>query len=174
MADLHNPKVARHLSSPTVRRKRGFTLIELMVAIAIMGVLAIVAIPSVLNQATRSKQARALKYIGMVNRAQQAFFVEHSRFAASTDELGFADNHAPPDYTYSVTAGGGGLEITSTRATPTNPALRGYAGVVFATVDPSGQARLGTVICQGGTADVPVPTPVAVGGQVQIGNCNTL
>lgn len=174
MADLHDPKVARRLSSPNTQRKWGFTLIELMVAIAIIGVLASVAIPSFLNQVARSKQARALKYIGMVNRAQQAFFVEHSRFAASTGELGFADNHAPPDYTYTVTGGGGGLEITSTQATPTNPALRGYAGVVFATIDPSGQARLGTVICQGDTADVPSPTPVTVGGQVQIGNCNTL
>ncbi|MBW4485467.1 MAG: prepilin-type N-terminal cleavage/methylation domain-containing protein [Tildeniella torsiva UHER 1998/13D] len=174
MVNLSGYRFARRSAYAPVKGERGFTLIELMVVVVILGGLATVALPSFLNQAARSKQARALKYIGMVNRAQQAFFVEHSRFAASTDELGFADNHAPPDYTYTVTAGGGGLEITSTQATPTNPALRGYAGVVFATVDPSGQARLGTVICQGDTAAVPSPTPVAVGGQVQIGNCNTL
>jgi type II secretory pathway pseudopilin PulG len=146
-----------------------------MVVVVILGILATVALPSFLNQAARANQARALKYVGMVNRAQQAFFVENSRFATSTAELGFTNEHAPPDYTYTMIAGASGLEIiTSTQATPTNPALRGYAGVVFATVDPSGLARLSTVFCQGSTADVPAPTPITVGGQVQIANCNTL
>ncbi|PZV06728.1 MAG: general secretion pathway protein GspG [Leptolyngbya sp.] len=174
MVDLSGYRFARRPSSAPVQGERGFTLIELMVVVAILGVLATVAIPGFLNQAARSKQARALKYVGLVNRAQQAFFVEHSRFATSTDELGFADGNAPPDYTYTITGGGGGLKITSTQAMPTNPALRGYAGVVFATIDSSGLARVGTVICQGGTADVPAPTPITVSGQVQIANCNTL
>ncbi len=173
MADSHCPRFVRQPPAPKAA-ERGFTLIELMVVIVIVGILATMAIPSFLNQAARAKQARALKYIGAVNRAQQAFFVEHARFATSTDELGLTDNLATPDYTYTVTAGGGGLEIVRTQATPINPALRGYAGVVFATVDLSGQARLGTAICQGGTADVPAPTPIAVGEEVQIANCNTL
>jgi type IV pilus assembly protein PilA len=174
MVDLSGYRFARRRCSAPVRGERGFTLIELMVVVAMLGVLATVAIPGFLNQAARSKQARALKYVGMVNRAQQAFFVEHSRFATSTDELGFANDNAPPEYTYTMTAGGGGLEITSTQATPINPALRGYAGVVFATVDPSGLARVGTAICQGDTAAVPSPTPITVAGQVEIANCNTL
>lgn len=174
MVDLSGYRFARRLSSVSAQRERGFTLIELMVVVVILGVLATVALPSFLNQAAHSKQARALKYVGMVNRAQQAFFVENSRFAISTTELGFINENAPLDYTYTMTAGASGFEITSTQAMPTNPALRGYAGVVFATVDPSGLARLGTVICQGATADVPAPTPITVAGQVQITNCNTL
>ncbi|MBD2106849.1 type IV pilin-like G/H family protein [Nodosilinea sp. FACHB-13] len=171
MVALIRYKFARRPSSSSVQRERGFTLIELMVVVVILGVLATVALPSFLNQAARSKQARALKYVGTINRAQQAFFVEHSRFATSTDELGFARENAPPDYTYTMTAGGTGLEITSTQAIPINPALRGYAGLVFATVDSSGLARLGTAICQGSTAGVPAPTPITVAGQVQIANC---
>ncbi|MBD2231443.1 type IV pilin protein [Phormidium tenue] len=171
MVDLSGYKFTRRPFFVPVQRERGFTLIELMVVVVILGVLATVALPSFLNQAARAKQARALKYIGMVNRAQQAFFVENSRFATSTTELGFTNENAPLDYTYTITAGVSGLEITSTQATPTNPALRGYAGVVFATVAPSGLARLGTAICQGSTADVPTPTPITVAGQVQIANC---
>lgn len=174
MASLHRPGSAHHLPASAPGRAGGFTLIELMVVIAIVGILAAVAIPSFLNQAARSKQARALAYIGMVNRAQQAFFVENTRFATSAAELGLANNSASPDYTYTLTSGGGGLEITSTQAAPINPALRGYAGVVFATVDPSGLARLGTAICQGDTAAVPTPTPITVAGQVEIADCNTL
>jgi len=149
-------------------------MIELLVVIVILGVLAAIAMPSFLNQAARSKQARALKYIGMVNRAQQAFFVENARFATSTTELGFADNHAPADYTYTVTSPTQGVEMTSTQAIPTNPALRGYAGVVFATIDSGGMARLATIICQGNSATTPSPIPVAVAGEVQITNCNSL
>ncbi|HSM84387.1 MAG TPA: type IV pilin-like G/H family protein [Nodosilinea sp.] len=154
--------------------QRGFTLIELMVVIVMIGILATVAIPSFLSQAARSKQARALKYLGLVNRAQQAFFVENHRFAASTAELGVGDEHAPADYTYTTTLAEAGMDLTSTQAIPTNPALRGYAAVVFTTVDPSGMARLATVICQGNTATTPSPTPVTVGGEVQIADCNTL
>ncbi|MBE9158118.1 prepilin-type N-terminal cleavage/methylation domain-containing protein [Nodosilinea sp. LEGE 06152] len=167
--------------------QQGFTLIEMLVVVVILGVLASIALPSFLSQAARSKQAKALMYIGLVNRAQQGFFVENNRFATSTAELGVVDNHAPPDYDVSVTAQAegtavadtltaqpNGLAITETRATPINPALRGYAGLVFTTLDPDGAARLGTVICQGNAATTPSPTPVAVAGQVQIDNCNTL
>lgn len=167
----HVTKLHRPCSSAS---QQGFTLIELLVVVVILGVLASIALPSFLSQAARSKQARALMYIGLVNRAQQVFFVENDRFATSTAELGFADNHAPPDYTFTVTAQTGGIKVTETRAIPINPALRGYAGLVFTTKDPGGDARLGTVICQGNAATTPSPTPVAVAGQVQIANCNTL
>jgi type IV pilus assembly protein PilA len=173
-----NAPFNRHVGNPCgpdfAHRQQGFTLIEILVVVVILGVLASIALPSFLSQAARSKQARALVYIGLVNRAQQAFFVENDRFATSTAELGFAASHAPPDYAYTITSQTGGIKVTQTQAIPTNPALRGYAGLVFSTVDPSGAARLGTVICQGDTATTPSPTPVAVAGQVQISNCNTL
>ena len=177
--------------SPSNARQQGFTLIEMLVVVVILGVLASIALPSFLSQAARSKQARALTYIGLVNRAQQGFFVENNRFAISTAELGIVDNHAPPDYSVTIvvptagtagaeppvtpaTAPTGGIAVTETRATPINPALRGYAGLVFTAQSPGGDARLGTVICQGNAATTPSPTPVTVAGQVQIANCNTL
>ncbi|WP_052049474.1 type IV pilin-like G/H family protein [Leptolyngbya sp. KIOST-1] len=168
----------RHLSRsyPPCNKanQQGFSLIEVLVVVVILGILASIALPSFLSQAARSKQSRALMYIGLVNRAQQTFFIENDRFATSTAELGFADANAPAEYTYTVTSPASGIEMTQTQAIPTNPALRGYAGVVFTTVDPEGGARLGMVICQGNTASTPDPTPVAVAGQVQITNCNTL
>lgn len=164
--------VVKPCASDTACNQQGFTLIELLVVIVIMAVLASIALPSFLNQAARSKQARALMYVGLINRAQQAFFVENDRFANSIAELGFASGNAPPDYTYTVTSQIEGIKVTQTQAIPTNLALRGYAGLVFTTVDPSGGARLATVICQGDTATAPSPTPVAVAGQVQISGCD--
>ncbi len=169
MADTPCPKRARPLTAPA---QRGFTLIELLVVIVIVGTLAAIAVPSFLSQVARAKQARALNYIGLVNRAQQAFYMENTRFATSINELGVTDGMAP-DYIYTISAAG--LNVTSTQASPVDPALRGYTGVVFTTVDPGGAARTSMVICQGTAATTPTPTPVAVAaGEVQITNCNNL
>lgn len=173
MVDRHYRSLTR-LCPIRARTQGGFTLVELMVVIVIIGTLAAVALPSFLKQAARSKQARALSYVGTVNRAQQAFFMENARFANSTAELGIGENYAPDDYVYTVNSQNQGLDLTSTQAIPINPALRGYAGVVFTTVDPGGMARMSAVICQGTTDTAPSPTPVTVGNEVQITNCNNL
>lgn len=170
MADTPCPKQARPRPVPN---QRGFTLIELLVVIGIVGTLAAIAVPSFLSQVARAKQARALNYIGLVNRAQQAFYMENTRFATSIGELGVTDGMAP-DYIYTITSSTAGLNVTSAKATPLDPALRGYAGVVFTTVDPGGTARTSMVICQGTAATTPTPTPVQVAGEVQITNCNNL
>lgn len=170
MADIPCPNRARSHPAPD---QRGFTLIELLVVIVIVGTLAAIAVPSFLSQVARAKQARALNYIGQVNRAQQAFYMENTRFATSISELDVTDGMAP-DYIYTITSSAAGLNVTSTQATPVDPALRGYAGVVFTTVDPGGAARTSMVICQGTVATTPTPTPVEVAGEVQITNCNNL
>ncbi len=170
MADTPCPNRARPLTAPD---QRGFTLIELLVVMVIVGILAAIAVPSFLSQVARAKQARALNYIGLVNRAQQAFYMENTRFAISIEELGVTDGMAP-DYIYTIPSAAG-PNVTSTQASPVDPALRGYTGVVFTTVDPGGAARTSMVICQGAAATTPTPTPVAVAaGEVQITNCNNL
>lgn len=174
MADSTARPVAQPRSFLCPPAQQGFTLIEVLVVMVMLGVLASVALPSLLGQAVKAKQARALMYIGVVNRAQQSFFMENDRFATSTSELGFADHEAPPDYTYAVTSQASGVKMARTQAIPTNSTLRGYAGVVFTTVDPGGSARLSTVVCKGSAATTPSPTPVEVAGQVQITNCDVL
>jgi len=173
MADTLCHKRARPFTTPD---QRGFTLIELLVVIVIVGILAAIAVPSFLSQVARAKQARALNYIGLVNRAQQAFYMENTRFATSIEELGVTDGMAP-DYIYTIDTiipSAAGLNVTSTLAIPGDPALRGYAGVVFTTVDPGGSARTSMVICQGTAATTPTPTLRALAGEVQITDCNNL
>ncbi|MBE9137541.1 prepilin-type N-terminal cleavage/methylation domain-containing protein [Nodosilinea sp. LEGE 07088] len=161
-------------SSAKGSQEKGFTLVELLVVIITTSILAAIALPSFLNQAARAKQAGALKYIGAVNRGQQIFFLENSRFATSINELGFLAAQAPDDYSYTLTSGIGGLTVASAQAIPTDPVLRGYAGVVFATLDSGGGPKLATVICQGVAATAPTPTPVMVGSEMQITNCDYL
>jgi type II secretory pathway pseudopilin PulG len=137
-----------------------------------VGLLAAIALPSFLSQANRAKQAKALKYIGMINRAQQAYFLEHDHFAPTIETLGFEGQNIDANYTYVIDPGTPEV-MTSAKANPTNPG--GYAGVVFTTLDPGGIARLSTLICEGDPEAVPAPTPTITGaGEVQIVDCDTL
>jgi type IV pilus assembly protein PilA len=166
--------VGRFRLTPDAPSSEGFTLIELLVVVVMVGLLAAIALPSFLSQANRTKQAKALKYIGMINRAQQAYFLEHDHFAPTIETLGFEGQNIDANYTYVIDPGTPEV-MTSAKANPTNPGLRGYAGVVFTTLDPGGIARLSTLICEGDPEAVPAPTPTITGaGEVQIVDCDTL
>jgi type IV pilus assembly protein PilA len=70
--------------------KRGFTLIELMIAVAIIGVLAAIAIPNFIRFQARSKQSEAKSNLKALFGAEKAFFQEHDRYSSLVVEAGFA------------------------------------------------------------------------------------
>ena len=54
--------------------KKGFTLIELMIVVAIIGILAAVAVPAFLNYITKSKTAEAPSLLKNLSEGEVAFF----------------------------------------------------------------------------------------------------
>jgi len=61
--------------------KKGFTLIELMIVVAIIGILAAIAIPNFLRFQAKSKQSEAKTNLGGIFTAQTSYFSEFNGFA---------------------------------------------------------------------------------------------
>jgi prepilin-type N-terminal cleavage/methylation domain-containing protein len=70
----------------TARARLGFSLIEALIVVAIIGIIATVAIPLLLSARQRSLDERARQTVRTVLSAQQAYYTSHSRYA-DLDEL---------------------------------------------------------------------------------------
>jgi len=70
--------------------RRGFTLIELMIVVAVVGVLAAIAIPNFLKFQARSKQSEAKANLKSLFIAEKAWFHEHDEYTPRIHRIGFA------------------------------------------------------------------------------------
>jgi len=153
-------KLLRHFASKKTKNG-GFTLIELLVVIIIIGILAAIALPSFLNQASKAKQSEAKTYAGSVNRAQQAYRLENTNFATDLSALnvlpGATSAGATTDnYTYAIATTTASPTRTEFTATPRDTALRGYMGCVEAATTAGGSFN--SAVEEGGVNAVPPAT----------------
>jgi type IV pilus assembly protein PilA len=111
-----------------LRNKKGFTLIELMIVVAIIGILAAIAIPNFLKFQAKSKTSEARTNLGAIFTAETAFFGESNRFAGF-QTIGWAPT-GTPKYHYTLQnsiSGQGDLDTgnTSLAATTDGPGWTG-------------------------------------------------
>jgi type IV pilus assembly protein PilA len=106
----------------------GFTLIELLVTVLIIGILSAIALPSMLNQANRAREAEAKNYVGAVTRAQQAYRLQYPTFAATMSDLQISVPTQSNSYTYDFNPPIPSSTIAQYRAFPTQADLRAFTG----------------------------------------------
>ena len=71
---------------PRGRSRTGFTLLELMIAVSIVGVLAAVAIPAFLTYQLRSKTAEAKTNLAAMRTLENAYFTEYESYQPASPE----------------------------------------------------------------------------------------
>ncbi|MBW4543241.1 MAG: type IV pilin-like G/H family protein [Symplocastrum torsivum CPER-KK1] len=155
-------KFLQHLNKK--KQDEGFTLIELLVVIIIIGILAAIALPSFLNQANKAKQSEAKTYVGSMNRAQQAFFLENNYMTEFDGGKGFAAlglgvATQTTNYTYNidggateapptVTVGDPSAQVTN-QAQPRAASIKAYiGGVALGEIADTSEATTLAVLCE--------------------------
>ena len=74
-----------------LQSKKGFTLIELMIVVAIIGILAAIAIPNFLRFQAKSKQAEAKTNLGAIGTTAESYRVERDTYIITViSDLGWA------------------------------------------------------------------------------------
>lgn len=92
---------------------KGFTLIELMIVVAIIGILAAIAIPNFVKFQCRSKQSEAKGNLKAIYVAQEAYRGEYDTYWGVLSSIGFVPKGGKIRYIYSTTDGASTFTATA-------------------------------------------------------------
>jgi len=133
------------------RRKndKGFTLIELMITIGIIGILLAVAIPSYSSYLKESRRTDAVVVLLEIAGEQERFFAENNNYAATMADLGYGtgtqNSYASQEGHYNVSVSAQTARTYTLTATPVaNGAQAGDACGNFSVTSSGGRSVSGT------------------------------
>lgn len=157
-----------------LKSNKGFSLVELMVVVAIIGILAAIAIPNFQRFSAKSKQSEAKADMSALYSAERAFSAEWQTYYGQFEVVGYAP---VGDYRYQhgFPANGGTIppNYTGPAATGADFATTTYCAQ-NAAVNANGCAVVWTTALGGGVPGVaPTVAAFTIGARGDIGNATT-
>ena len=142
--------------------QKGFTLIELMIVVAIIGILAAIAIPNFIKFQARSKQSEAKANLKALFTAEKAFMQEKDRYSSLVGEMGFSPERNNR-YAYYLASS----PTLDNRSTTTATTANGISVDTFKYSSAAPNPGTGALACAGDTPVVnPPPSASFIGGAV--------
>ncbi|WP_019501504.1 type IV pilin-like G/H family protein [Pseudanabaena sp. PCC 6802] len=113
------------------------------------------------NQLQRAIQAEGKTYIGSLNRASQAYFLEKNSFTDDIDQLGIGISKETRNYSYSL------VVIDAKKAVQTlgiakRDDVKSYTGLTYVTSDKNNEAIPKAILCESDRPTTQKPTPPEV------------
>lgn len=87
------------------KTEHGFTLIELMITVAIVGILAAIAYPSYTEYVLRSNRSEGQAFLNDAAARQERYYAQNNTYADTTAKLGYSTaNSANTRYVLSISS----------------------------------------------------------------------
>ena len=101
---LNNPPYMNSIPPLARSRSSGFTLIELMIAVAVVGILLAVALPSFMDSIRKGRRSEAFTALSAIQQSQERWRSNRAAYTTTLADLGVTSSVSTPGgyYTLSI------------------------------------------------------------------------